>query len=207
MTATGASAALTELLFRTAGAGVGIIDCDLRYVRVNDALAAMNGLPAAAHVGLSIYEVIPDAVAVVEPFIQRVLESGESIIDVPLVMEHPAGVQRQLLMGYHPVFDAGGKVVGVASVMLEQPPGEETGRRAIAVAARETDRARVLRRVMTRLNEATTIPQVASAVVEDTMLALGADAGFLAFVVCDSEGRPTAFESARVAGYAEGVGA
>ena len=60
---------------------------------------------------------------------------------------------------------------------MEHSAGEESGRTAIKVAAREADRARVLRAVMSRLNEATTIPQVASAVVEDVIRALGADGG------------------------------
>ena len=41
-------------------AGVGIYDPQLRYVYVNPALARMNGLPADAHVGRRITEVLPD---------------------------------------------------------------------------------------------------------------------------------------------------
>src|SRR6185503_4882069 len=58
-TAGGIDAALTELLFRTAGVAVAVVDRDLRYVRVNDVLAAMNGRPAAAHIGRTLHEVIP----------------------------------------------------------------------------------------------------------------------------------------------------
>ena len=177
----------------------------MRYLQVSDTLAAMNGRPAAAHVGLSIYDVVPKAAPTLESFARRVIDSGEPIVDVPLLIEHPAGVQRQLLASYYPVLDDEGAIVAVASIVLEHTAGEESTRRAINVAAREADRARVLRRVMARLNEATTIPQVASIVVEDAIHALGADGGFLAFVVCDAEGRPTEFEPARIAGYEERV--
>jgi PAS domain S-box-containing protein len=207
LTAAGAGAALTDLLFRSAAAGVAIVDRHLRYVRVNDAMAAMNGRPAAAHVGLSLADVIPDAAAEFEPLLRRVIETGEPIVDLSITVEHPAGVRRRLISGFYPMRDATGVVTGIANVTVEHPAGEDSERSAIHVAAREAHRARVLRRVMTHLNEATTIPQVASAVVEDAILALGADAGFLAFVVHDADGRPTEMESVRVSGYEEGVSA
>jgi signal transduction histidine kinase/PAS domain-containing protein len=186
---------------------VAVLDRDLRYVRVNDALAAMNGRPAAAHIGRSIHEVAPDAAAALEATARRVMESREPIVDAPTVLEHPAGVRRELLMSYYPVLGSGEDVAGMVAVVLEHPPGPETERSALAVAAREADRARVLRSVMKRLNEASTIPQVASAVVEDALVALGADAGFLAFVVRDADDRPTMIEAVRIVGYEDEVSA
>ena len=206
-TATATGAALTELLFRSEGVGVAILDRDLRYVRVNEALAAMNGRPAAAHAGHSIHEVAPDAAPVLEATARRIVESREPIVDAPMVVEHPAGVQRHLLMSFYPVFGSSEEVTGIVAVVLERPAGEDSERSALQAAARETDRARVLREVMQRLNEATTIPQVASAVVEDAMHALGADAGFLAFVVRDADDRPTTIEAVRIAGYEDEVSA
>ena len=138
---------------------------------------------------------------------QRIIETREPIVDAPMVVEHPAGVRRQLLMNIYPVLGAGDEVVGIVAVVLERPAGEETERSALQVAAREAERARVLRSVMKRLIEATTMPQVATAVVEDAMRALGADAAFLAFVVRDAEGRPTTIESVRIAGYEDEVSA
>ena len=198
-----ASFALGELLFLSAGAAVAIVDRDLHYVRVNDTMAAMNGRPAAAHAGLSIHDVIPDAAAELEPVLRRVIDSGEALVDVPVTVEHPAGVQRRLTMSYYPVRDASGVVTGIANVTLEHAGGEESERRAVALAAREADRARVLRGVVTRLSEATTIPQVASAVVEDVLAALGGDGGFLGFIEHDADGRPTAYEAVRMTGYDE----
>ena len=52
-----------ELLYRTAPIGLGLVDRDLRYVHVNERLAAMNGLPVEAHLGRTLREVIPDIAA------------------------------------------------------------------------------------------------------------------------------------------------
>ena len=206
-TAAGIESALCELLFHSASAGVGVVDRELRFVRVNDALAAMNGRPAAAHIGLSIFDVIPHAAPTLAPFLRRVIETGEPMLDLPIEVEHPAGVWRRLSAGYYPVRDGSGAVTGIASVTLEHQPGPETERRAVYLAAREADRARVLRGVVTRLNEAITIPQVASAVVDDTLRALDGDGGLLMFVSRDAEGCPRELVWARSAGYEEALSA
>jgi PAS domain S-box-containing protein len=199
------AAALTGVLFASAAGGVGVIDREMRYVIVNDALAEMNGRPAAAHVGLSIHDVIPYAAPTLEPVLQRVLETGMPIIDLPIAAEHPPGVRREFLASYYPVRDGDGQVVGVATIVLEHLAGEESERRALAAAAREADRARVLQRITTSLNEATTSAQVASAVVEDALPAIGADAGSLLFVVHDADGRPVEIEAVRISGFDERV--
>jgi len=72
-----ASGAFDALLFQTAGAGVAFVDAELRYVRVNDALAAMNGLPAAAHVARPVRDVLPPASAdALERLLRRVMATG-----------------------------------------------------------------------------------------------------------------------------------
>jgi PAS domain S-box-containing protein len=45
-------------------AAFAVIDRDFRYARVNDALAALNGRPAAEHLGRKVQEVVPDLSAV-----------------------------------------------------------------------------------------------------------------------------------------------
>ncbi|MFF5723236.1 SpoIIE family protein phosphatase [[Kitasatospora] papulosa] len=56
-------------------AGVAVFDGDLRYVYVNPALERINGVPAAAHLGLTIGEVLPD-VDVRLDVMRRVLADG-----------------------------------------------------------------------------------------------------------------------------------
>jgi PAS domain S-box-containing protein len=57
----GAHRQLVELdaIYRTAPAGLASLDRELRYVSVNEALADLSGLPASAHIGRSIREIVP----------------------------------------------------------------------------------------------------------------------------------------------------
>lgn len=40
-----------EAVYATAPIGLGLMDCDLRFVRLNAHLAEINGLPVEAHLG------------------------------------------------------------------------------------------------------------------------------------------------------------
>ena len=49
-----------EAIYRSAPVGLCVLDRDLRFVRINERLAAMNGLPAEAHIGRTVREIVPD---------------------------------------------------------------------------------------------------------------------------------------------------
>ena len=51
--------ALLDALVSAAPIGQGFLDTDFRYVRVNDALAEINGVPAIDHIGRTVREVLP----------------------------------------------------------------------------------------------------------------------------------------------------
>jgi GAF domain-containing protein len=57
--ASGEAQALLDALIRSAPIGLGFVDTDFRYVRVNDALAEINGVPAIDHLGRTVSEVLP----------------------------------------------------------------------------------------------------------------------------------------------------
>src|SRR5881409_2462685 len=69
-----------ENIYRTAPVGLLFLDTDLRYVRINERLAAINGLPVAAHIGRTIWEVLPEIAPLVAADYQQVIASGEPII-------------------------------------------------------------------------------------------------------------------------------
>ena len=75
------SMAVLETLARSAPVGIAFVDRDLRFVRVNDAMAEISGLPAAEHVGRSVAEVSPDTWPVVEPEYRKVLDDAEPVRD------------------------------------------------------------------------------------------------------------------------------
>src|ERR1700688_1805815 len=70
---------LIAAYFSSTTIGLSILDSDLRYLAINDVLAAMNGIPAAEHLGKTVREILGDFADVVEPKLRRVLETGEPV--------------------------------------------------------------------------------------------------------------------------------
>ena len=116
------SALLAQLdsLLENAPLGFAFFDRGHRYLRVNDRLADFNGLPAEAHVGRTLTEMLPATAASVAPMIDRVFRTGEAIPYQEIVGETPArfGVRRHWLTAYFPVRD-GADVAAVGAVVME----------------------------------------------------------------------------------------
>ena len=109
-----------EHIYQTAPVGLCLIGQDLKYLRINERLAAMNGLPARAHLGRSVWEVLPETARFFVPLLRRILETGRPVLDWQFRTEKPAaGGPRDLLASYYLVRAASGKIVGVAGVVQE----------------------------------------------------------------------------------------
>jgi len=91
--------------FSRASAGFAILDHDLRYLEVNDALARMNRAPAAAHLGRTIFDVLPAFEPVIGPIHQKVLASGEPAVNVRVFGEVPGrpGKVQHRIVSYFPI--------------------------------------------------------------------------------------------------------
>jgi PAS domain S-box-containing protein len=118
-----ANAHLAEIehIYATAPVGLCVLDRDLRYVRINERLAQINGMPVEAHVGRSVREVLPALADSAEPLLRRVLNGGEPVLDIEIQGETPAqpGVQRTWVESWLPLHDAKGEVIGVNIVASE----------------------------------------------------------------------------------------
>ncbi|WP_236519728.1 PAS domain S-box protein [Sandaracinus amylolyticus] len=115
-------AAELEATYRTAPIGLCVIDREMRWVRINERLAEMNGLPVAEHIGRRARDLLPAVAEQAEPFVRRVLETGEPILRVELEGETPAqpGVQRTWVESFFPLRDdASGEVVAINVVVWE----------------------------------------------------------------------------------------
>lgn len=97
---------------------MGVIDTDLRSFRINDWLVSINGVPAEAHVGQRVEEVVPDLSAQARQALQRVLDTGELLRDLEVVGETPAepGRKRTWLEQWHPIRDDEGRIVALSIV-------------------------------------------------------------------------------------------
>ncbi|CAL1239829.1 hybrid sensor histidine kinase/response regulator [Candidatus Methylocalor cossyra] len=117
---TGYQRALMETLQMAAPVGLGFLDRDLRYVRVNETLAAIDGLPADQHLGRSGAEVIPELWPQLEPVYRQVLATGQPAINVEVSGETRAqpAVLRHFRGDYYPV-RIGDRVAGIGVVIQE----------------------------------------------------------------------------------------
>lgn len=109
-----------EAIFEASGIGLGLVDTDLHYVRVNAALAQVNGVPAAEHEGRSVREIIPGLADVAEALLQQVISTKEPVVDLPLSGPTPKDpdADRHFLASYYPVL-GDDRVIGVGSVIVE----------------------------------------------------------------------------------------
>ncbi|MFH8576051.1 SpoIIE family protein phosphatase [Streptomyces zaomyceticus] len=100
--------AAMESLFTQSPIGLALLGPDLRFLRVNDALARMNGVPAAEHVGQRLTEVVPGVNATsLESLMRQVLESGHAVVDARRVGRTPADPDRDHIWScsYAPLLD------------------------------------------------------------------------------------------------------
>ena len=136
-------AAFLETVLADARIGFAFIDSDGRFVRVNERLARRHGLPAEAHAGLPVGDVVgPAEWAILEPLFLRAL-LGEAFPDVALAGE-PA------VAALHPVRVDGGRVGGVALIVRE---AAEQRTEPAALAAGEAR----FRTILENLNDAVSV--------------------------------------------------
>ncbi|NJC06458.1 PAS domain S-box-containing protein [Sphingomonas kaistensis] len=104
-----------EAIYATTPIGLAILDKEMRFVRINERMAEINGIPAAEHLGKTVRELLPDLADQGESALRRVF-AGEEIIGLELNGETPAfpGVVRTWRENWLPVRSAAGDITGVA---------------------------------------------------------------------------------------------
>jgi PAS domain S-box-containing protein len=132
--ASGEARALLDALVTAAPIGQGFLDTDFRYLRVNDALAEINGMPAIDHLGRTVREVLPAMAADIEAALTEVLATGEAIVDLQIIGETPRepGRVRHYVASYYPVALGRGESLGIGITVADV-----TDRAAAAQALRE----------------------------------------------------------------------
>ncbi|MDJ0342694.1 SpoIIE family protein phosphatase [Streptomyces sp. H10-C2] len=124
--------AALDALYDSSPLGVAVFDTELRYVRVNEALARMNGLTAAEHIGRTVSEIVePDMAEELTTLQLAVLATGRPVID--LMMLAPRGLGHRSL-SYHRLEDRAGQVLGISATVMDVTERQE--------AAEKVERAR-----------------------------------------------------------------
>ncbi len=91
-----AERAQAEAFFRDSPVGLGITDADGRYIRVNEALARLTGVPAAEHAGRTLGELAPEIADLVAPILAEVQRTGVAIREHEIEVETGGGPRATL---------------------------------------------------------------------------------------------------------------
>ena len=107
-------------IYRLAPIGLSVLDQDLRFVRINQQLAEINGFSIEDHIGRTMRELSPDLADQVEAVLRPILETGELLLNVEVQGKTPAqpGVQRTWLWSFSPL-KVGDCVIGISTVCQE----------------------------------------------------------------------------------------
>ncbi len=101
--------------------GLFILDPALRYVQVNERMAAINGASVAEHAGRTLQEVNPDTAAELEPLVRRVIERGAPVeefeTEVSLATPDDTPAPGWWLISCYPLMSGDGVVKGVSAVV------------------------------------------------------------------------------------------
>lgn len=128
--------AILDTLQKTAPVGIAVVDCDFRYMRINEMLAEINGLPVDEHIGRTVQDVLPDLWPIIGPLMRGVLESGEPVAGMEVNAPHPSmpDVDGSWLVSYYPVC-SGGEMLGLGTIVVDI-----TARKGMEEALRDSDR-------------------------------------------------------------------
>jgi len=113
--------ALLDAALGSAPVGFGFFDPQLRFLRVNDTLAAINGRATEDHVGATLRDIDPMIAADVEPILRRVLESREPVVNVEFRAQAPGkpGELRTWLTSCFPIITADNELFGAGIAVTD----------------------------------------------------------------------------------------
>jgi two-component system CheB/CheR fusion protein len=110
-----------EGVYENAPIGLCVLDRELRYLRINERLAEINGLSVEDHLGKAVREVVPKLADQFEPPLRQIIETGEPVLNIEISGETPArpGIIRHWLEHWHPLKGEDGEVVAINIVAEE----------------------------------------------------------------------------------------
>ncbi len=112
---------LLDTLLHTAPIGFCFLDRELRFVRVNERLAEINGISAEAHLGRQVHEILPTLIDTLLAVTGRILATGEAVLNHEFSGETSSapGVTRYWNQSWYPVRDGAGEISGFGAVVEE----------------------------------------------------------------------------------------
>ncbi|WP_225097800.1 SpoIIE family protein phosphatase [Streptomyces sp. CoH27] len=171
---------LLDALFARSPMGLAVFDTELRFQQVNRALEAMNGLPAAAHIGHRPSEVLPGVNSEqMEAAMRRVLVTGDPVVNFRRIGRTPSDPDHERVWScsYFRLEDADGEPLGINASIIDVTAEEKNEREAAAGRQRLALLNEATLRVGTTLDAARTgqeladiaVPRLADIVTVDVL--------------------------------------
>ena len=112
---------LLRALTDAAPVGFVFFDPEMRYQLVNKELARYNGVAVEEHIGRTPEEIVPSLAGEVRRVVQRVIETGQPVLDHEFIGETPKapGQLRSWSESWYPVRAADGRFLGVGATIVE----------------------------------------------------------------------------------------
>ncbi|MBD2435436.1 PAS domain-containing protein [Nostoc sp. FACHB-110] len=109
-----------ENIYQSAPIGLNVLDTDLRFVRINQRLAEINGFSVEEHIGRTVRELLPDLADTSDQLLRPILETGKPLLNVEISGTTPAqpGVKRTWLESFLPLKN-GDAIIGISTVCEE----------------------------------------------------------------------------------------
>jgi formate hydrogenlyase transcriptional activator len=134
-----------------ADVGFGILDADLRFIEVNKALAAINGIPVQAHLGKMVDEILEQLAESIEPELKRVFANAQGMLNRNVSKVPATGTGAiQRIEHYIPIKDDEGKVRQIGMIVFattDQKDLEESFASLSESLRREKKRAQLMSEV------------------------------------------------------------
>jgi PAS domain S-box-containing protein len=115
---------LFDSFFRAAAhsnLGLCILDAELRFLRLNQALAEMNGDSVQGHLGQPLQDLLPDVARTLIPILREMFETGEPVSNLEISGYTPSqpDTLRHWLAAFFPITSAAGQVVAIGGSVRE----------------------------------------------------------------------------------------
>ncbi|MGL4249343.1 MAG: sensor domain-containing protein [Aeromonas sp.] len=109
-----------EQLMDKAPLGIGVFDRELRYCRVNQVLADINGKSIEEHQGKHLREVAPKLASTLEPMLLKIMRTGQAV-DITITGQTSAhnSHYRRWQATYSPMCDEQGEPSGILAIMRD----------------------------------------------------------------------------------------
>ncbi|GAA2750525.1 MULTISPECIES: SpoIIE family protein phosphatase [Kitasatospora] len=168
--------AVLDGFFTQSPVGMAVYDAQLRFVRLNEALARINGLPVDQHLRRRITEVLPGINGQeIEAVMRRVLTEGEAVVDTRSHGRTPGDPTHDHAWSasYFRLQQPDGRILGVSSTIVDITERFQAEITATRAQQRLTMLAEATASIGTTLDLRQTARELADAVVPQLADAVG----------------------------------